>query len=158
MCWPRAPGSDRWVFVTENPSILAAAADMVSRDRVLVDPARLVCTMGTPSDVDIVSIARLTTVGWNVAVRADFDAAGIRHVTRLLAGIPGAIPWRMARGDFRASNPAVGAADPAPATPWDPSLASTMTETAAVAFEEALLPGLARRSPRSAARESPAAQ
>jgi uncharacterized protein (TIGR02679 family) len=138
--WPPPPTRGRWVFVTENPSILAAAADMVTKEPVLAEQARLICTMGTPSDIEIASIARLAVAGWRVTVRADFDAAGIRHVTRLLEGIPEAVPWRMGRADFMASSPALSAADPSPATPWDPSLGTTMTETATVAFEEALLP------------------
>lgn len=140
--WPTAPDPGRWVFVTENPSILAAAADMVARHPALADPARLLCTMGTPSAVEVASIARLAAAGWGIAVRADFDVAGVRHVTTLLDGVPGAVPWRMGRGDFVASSPSVGATGPCPPTPWDPSLAMTMTASGTVAFEEALLPSL----------------
>ena len=137
--WPPAPAPGRWVFVTENPSVLAACFDLVARDPAAAGLARLLCTMGTPSALEVAAIARLVTVGWNVAVRADFDAAGIRHVTTLLKGIPGAVPWRMMTEDFVESKPSAPATGPWPSTSWDPHLALAMAAAEAVAFEEALI-------------------
>jgi len=135
--WPRA-----WVFVTENPSVLAAAADMAARVDGAAQNVRLVCTMGTPSAMEISAIAALATAGWRVAVRADFDPAGIRHVTALLQGVPNAVPWRMAATDYIASKPTVRARGALPPTPWDPELNQAMSRAGAVAFEESLLPGI----------------
>jgi hypothetical protein len=96
--------------------------------------------MGTPSAVEITAIAALAAAGWLVAVRADFDPAGIRHVTSLLQGVPNAVPWRMAATDYIASKPIARADGPMPPTPWDPELNQAMNRAGAVAFEESLLP------------------
>ena len=81
------------------------ARTMGVRDREHVRPRRLL-RPGRPRS------GRLVTVGWNVAVRADFDGAGIRHVATLLEGIPGAVPWRMMTEDFVESKPSVPATGP----------------------------------------------
>ena len=139
--WNTDPGTGDWIFVTENPSVLAAAADMVGQDRRLRH-VRLVCTLGTPSALEIAALARAATVGWCVAVRADFDPAGLRHVAAMLKGIPGATPWRMTWRDLEQSLPVPGASGEIPPTPWDESLGRNMHEQGCVAFEEALLPQL----------------
>jgi hypothetical protein len=57
--WP-GPADSGWVFVTENPSVVAAALDraLVADDGA---PVRLVCTIGTPSDLEITaSISEVT--------------------------------------------------------------------------------------------------
>lgn len=143
--WPSPEGMERRVFVTENPSVLAAAADAVTRDSGLRGRARLVCTMGTPSGVEIASLALLAVQGWQVWVRADFDQAGLRHVTSLLAGIEGARPWRMGVDDYlrtlavddrsRAEMDSVQVE-----TPWEPALAAVMRERSRPGYEEALMP------------------
>lgn len=140
--WP-APGDPGrcWVFVTENPSVLAAAALLAQAEPGL-PPLRLICTMGTPSALEISAIAALSEVGWRVAVRADFDAAGLRHVNAVLAGVAGAVPWRMTGADYRKSAPSRSSEEQVPVTPWDPSLAATMEDERKVAFEEALIPQL----------------
>lgn len=141
--WPTATEPDLWVFVTENPSVMAAAADLVRHART---PVRLLCTAGTPSAVENAAIGRLAAAGWNVTVRADFDAAGLAHVRALLAAAPTATPWRMSAADYRnsAAQDAVisdVAVDDA-ATPWAPTLAAAMTASGAAAYEEDLLPDL----------------
>ncbi|ABS25283.1 DUF2399 domain-containing protein [Anaeromyxobacter sp. Fw109-5] len=139
--WPRTGEGERWVFVTENPSVAAAAADLADDCDV-----RLLCTDGTPSRREIDAIARLAAAGWRVAVRADFDEAGLGHVAAVLAAVPAATPWRMAAGDYLSSVPADVAAgtrldvDRLPEAPWDARLTETMRATGAAAYEEALLP------------------
>lgn len=140
--WPTAPSGDAWVFVTENPSIIAAAADLVARDAERDAVVRLICTMGNPSGLEISAITALADAGWNLAIRADFDATGIRNVTALLAAAPTARPWRMTTRDYLDSAPAAPAKEPVPATPWDPDLAPTINATSQTAFEEALLPNI----------------
>jgi uncharacterized protein (TIGR02679 family) len=143
--WPRAGVDERWVFVTENPSVAAAAAELAADCEV-----RLLCTDGTPSRREIDAIARLAAVGWRVAVRADFDEAGLAHVGAVLAAVPAATPWRMGADDYLSSVSCDGAAGTAldvvrmPDAPWDPRLAETMRATGAAAYEEALLPMLLR--------------
>lgn len=141
--WPAPPGEDSRVWVTENPSVLAAAADLVT-DGVAV---RMLCTGGTPSAVEVAAVGRLSAAGWSVVVRADFDAAGLAHVRALLAGVPGATPWRMDAGSYLTC---VERSPAAPAlvaarlgeTAWDPELAVSMAERAVAGFEESLLPEL----------------
>lgn len=140
---PLSPGD--WAFVTENPSILAAAS-VVAADAGgpgANGAVHLLCTAGTPSDIETAAVGALSDVGWRVAVRADFDAAGLAHVRALLAAAPRSTTWRMDAADYLASSPD-GAGLPVDerATPWDPSLAKAMTASGAPAYEEDLLPEL----------------
>lgn len=139
--WPDPPPHRRWAFVTENPSVLAAAAEMAAAQPEL-PPLQLICTVGTPSSIEIAAIDGLSEAGWQVAVRADFDPAGMHHMRALLNGVSGSVPWRMAATDYHACTPVLPAHSTVPDTPWDPGLADALRTTGRLAFEEALLPGL----------------
>jgi len=124
--WPTPNAAGAWVFVTENPSIASAAADLAGSG----DSIRLLCTDGTPSAAEISAIARIASAGWRVAVRADFDASGLGHVAATLKGVPGSVPWRMGADDYIQSV-APGMTEEVvleqiPDTPWDPRLAVAM--------------------------------
>jgi uncharacterized protein (TIGR02679 family) len=138
--WPSPDAADSWVFVTENPSVTSAAADIAAS----APQIRLLCTSGTPSATEIAALARLAASGWPVAVRADFDQAGIGHVIAILQAVPRAVPWRMSAQDYTNSLQHMiiegGALDGTPETPWDPELRTLMQTRGAVAYEEALLP------------------
>jgi uncharacterized protein (TIGR02679 family) len=137
---PAEPGTR--VFVTENPSVLTAATRQVAP----AVPVRLLCTSGTPSALEVAAVGRLGEIGWQVAVRADFDEAGLRHVEALLAATSAAVPWRMTSNDYLA------AVDPLSelrlrhpdqlTSTWDLALADAMRRTGIPAFEEALLPAI----------------
>ncbi len=136
---PPQPGST--VFITENPSVIAAAADHTT-----TTPVHMICTSGTPAASEIAALSGLVIKGWNVQVRADFDVAGIEHVRGLLDGIPGALPWRMSSREYEAlartermTIPLLGLA---PETPWDARLQQVMTEYGVAVYEESLLPEL----------------
>jgi uncharacterized protein (TIGR02679 family) len=134
--WPRSDGS--WVFVTENPSVATAAADLAAGGA----DVRLICTSGTPSPIEIAAVARLSAAGWRVAVRADFDAAGLGHVEAFLSAMADAVPWRMSAADYLesvSSEPPAAKNDHLPDTKWDPQLAEAMRERGLPAYEEALL-------------------
>jgi uncharacterized protein (TIGR02679 family) len=138
--WQASPGASAWAFVTENPSVASAATVLAETGT----PVRLLCTSGTPSALEAAAVARLTDAGWRIAVRADFDAAGLAHVTALLAAAPAASPWRMRKDDYEQSL-GRGATVPLPQvpdTPWDPFLAAAMRARHLATFEEALMPGL----------------
>lgn len=138
--WPGPSDLGReWLFVTENPSVLAAAAKLAKAEPQL-PPLRLICTMGTPSAIEIDAIAALADACWRVAVRADFDPAGIRHVQAVLAEVPRSVPWRMDHASYEASSPSLPNPEPLPATGWDADLGSAMSQTGTIAFEEALIP------------------
>lgn len=140
--WPPASRQGDTVFVTENPSVASAAADLAGSEAGV----RLICTSGTPSGREVTAIARLAAVGWHVRVRADFDVAGLAHVETLLRNVPGSTPWRMDATDYEASLPRTPqvSLEPqhVPATPWEPALAATMRSAGSAAFEEALMPQL----------------
>jgi uncharacterized protein (TIGR02679 family) len=137
--WPRVDTVRPWIFVTENPSIAAAAADLAQGEAHI----RLLCMIGKPSFVEIAAIGRLAERGWHIAVRADFDAAGLQHVDAVLKRVPGARPWRMGTLDYVQSlqvpNTDRIALDEIPDTSWDVELAAAMRERGTAAFEEALL-------------------
>lgn len=139
--WPAAPTGGGWVFVTENPSVIAAAADIASAGLV-----RLICTNGTPSAIEVAAVAALETEGWQVAVRADFDAAGIRHVNSVLAATQDARPWRMSDQDYLSALNALGATrsegmgQEMPDPSWDLGLGTAMRVKGTPVFEESLMP------------------
>lgn len=134
--WPEGAGAT--VFVTENPSVLSAAAGVGVAD------ARVICTSGTPSAVEVAALARLASAGWRLLVRADFDDAGINHVRAILAAAPGARPWRMSAADYEEGVAAGDAVvelrlDRIGDTPWDPSLAEALRTHGRALYEESLL-------------------
>ena len=64
----------------------------------------------------------LAAAGWRVAVRADFDAAGLGHVDAFLSAMPDTVPWRMSTADYLegvSSEPAAATVDRLPETKWD---------------------------------------
>jgi len=138
---PPPAGEPAWVFVVENPSVVAAAADACAR-------ARVVCTVGTPSRTELDAIAAVAAAGWSVAVRADFDAAGFAHVRDLLTACPTAVPWRMDAGTYTAHAAGAGTTDPVRVqagpqqTPWDPALGAAVRRAGVAVYEEDVLPGL----------------
>jgi uncharacterized protein (TIGR02679 family) len=134
------------VFVTENPSVVTAAADRAEQPSTTPGTIKLLCTVGTPSASEIDAIARLAHAGWQVLVRADFDEAGLNHVNALLNGVPTAQPWRMSADDYLASLTDLPPADQAglrgrtlPETPWDPELRHAMNHRGVPAYEETLI-------------------
>lgn len=147
VCWPTPPDDRSWVFVTENPSVLAAAADDVGKGPAAsaqTRPVRLLCTVGTPSIVEVAAIAALSTAGWRVAVRADFDAAGLFHVRTMLTACPTAVPWRMDAVTYAQAVDSLSDGEPLGGTdmntPWDVKLGPLMASKQTAVFEEDLLP------------------
>jgi uncharacterized protein (TIGR02679 family) len=135
--WPHLNGAT--VFVTENPSVLGAGA--------AIDGARIVCTSGTPSQVEVDALARLAAAGCELAVRADFDDAGLRHCRAVLAAATPARPWRMGSADYLSG---VAGGEQSVAirherlvdTPWDPDLRHLIAERGVAVYEESLLDDL----------------
>lgn len=138
--WSPPSSAEQWVFVTENPSVASAAADLAASGASV----RLLCTVGTPSATEVAAIARLARAGWRIAVRADFDIAGLAHVKAVLDAIPDALPWRMSADDYKHSlrDAAPELVAPVPDTPWDTHLADAMRTSGVAAFEETLLDDL----------------
>jgi len=135
--WPAGRG--RIVFVTENPSVLSAAAGIVG--------ARAICTTGTPSRLEIASLGKLVAGGWRLAVRADFDDTGLTNTAAILGAVADARPWRMGALDYLGALEAGGSVEPLrlerlSPTPWDPELAEAMRHHGVAVFEETLLDDL----------------
>lgn len=138
--WPAPRTHERpWVFLTENPAVAAAALHEVE-GRV-----RLLCTVGTPSRTELQALARLADSGWRIAVRADFDAAGLALVRAVLHTVPEAEAWRMTADDYTASlhpspfEPGTLDLGRLGDAPWDPPLAAAMHACGRPAYEEGLL-------------------
>lgn len=143
--WPSPARAREQIFVTENPSVLAATADAI-RTHGLAS-VRMMCTAGTPSSLELAAMARLAEARWQLHVRADFDPAGMSHMRAFMEAIPTAIPWRMGAADYeetvrRSPTAPLIEVDEIGETRWEPNLASAMKRHGIAGSEEALLPAL----------------
>ncbi|MEU8521113.1 TIGR02679 family protein [Streptomyces sp. NPDC048577] len=129
----------REIHVCENPAVLrAAAAELADR------AAALVCTEGVPSAACHRLLAAAARAGARLHWRADFDWTGLR-ITAAALERHGARPWRMTAADYRGAlerGESTGLAGSPAASPWDPSLASALSESGQAVMEERLLPEL----------------
>ncbi|MFE7812967.1 TIGR02679 family protein [Streptomyces sp. NPDC057433] len=129
----------REIHVCENPAVLrAAAAELEDR------AAALVCTEGIPSAACHKLLAAAARSGTHLYWRADFDWTGLR-ITAAAMERHGARPWRMSTADYRsalAGGQSTPLAGPSAVSPWDPALASAMSESGQAVMEERLLPEL----------------
>ncbi|WP_078971541.1 DUF2399 domain-containing protein [Streptomyces chattanoogensis] len=141
--WEPPKTKGEWAFVTENPSVLAAASNHALAHDTAWTP-HVICTAGTPSQLECQAVGALSHAGWRIAVRADFDQAGLAHMRALLAAAPAAVPWRMSAADYLAAAPKgtdtlhLKKSD----APWDPNLVRVMLKQSVPVYEEDLLPGL----------------
>lgn len=132
--WPAGDGTV--AFVTENPSVLGAAA-------AAAPGAHVICMSGTPSRTEVAALRRLAQSGWALRVRADFDDAGLAHAAAVLAAAPGSLPWRMGAADYIAGLKSGGSHEPLrrdrlPArVAWDEELVPAMRDAGVAVFEEA---------------------
>jgi uncharacterized protein (TIGR02679 family) len=131
---PVAVPAGTMVFVCENPSVLASAADGLG-ERC----APLICVEGVPSTAALLLLRGLGTSGAKIRVHADFDWAGVKIVNLLLAQVEGARAWRMEATDYESAAARAGYSlelSGAPvAASWDPLLAKAL-ETHGVAIAE----------------------
>lgn len=122
------------VWVCENPSIVALAAD-----RLGSKSQPLVCLEGMPSSVTGRLLAALRQAGAILHVHADFDFGGIAimsHVTSRL----GAEAWRMGHEDYLTAlgGPTTDLPQIIGTTSWDPQLAAVMNHHRRAVHEEAI--------------------
>ena len=127
--------ASRPVFVCENPSVVAVAADRLGRNC-----APLVCTSGMPAAAQQALLGQLNAAGARLLYHGDFDWPGItigNHVMRSF----GAHPWRFRSEDYR---PEIGfpLSGPQVAAEWDPSLAPKMSQAGLGLHEEAVIEDL----------------
>jgi hypothetical protein len=141
--WP--DGDGRWLFVTENPSVLAAASE-----HPLARRTPLICLVGTPSALEVAAITRAEQAGWRIAARADFDPSGMNHLAAIRRSCPTMTTWRMSADDYTKSLSAADGAnlpDWSRPTDWSHLIDDEELETAVraerrYAFEEALMSDL----------------
>jgi len=130
--------SNMVIYVCENPSIVAAAAQRLGkRSRPLV------CTSGQPSSAAQLLIRQLSTAGCRLHYHGDFDTAGI-NIANLIIGRFGALPWRMSAGDYVAfadlGGPKLKSAPPHAI--WDETLSEIMQSNGYAVLEERVLESL----------------
>lgn len=130
----------RTVYVCENPTVLAAAADQLG---AACPP--LVCVGGQPSTAALRLLANLVQSGARLRYHGDFDWGGLRIANLLHGRVPWQ-PWRYGTADYlagawaRTDRPSTGGSlsgTPTDAA-WDPGLAAAML-AAGVRVEEELV-------------------
>lgn len=129
---------DERVFVCENPSVIAIAAD-----RLGVACAPMVCIEGMPAAAQRTLLGQLAQDGARLCYHGDFDWPGLRIGNFVMREF-GAAAWRFAAQDYRVANPVSGrhlGAAPVVAD-WDTSLGTLMQETGFAVDEEAVVDSL----------------
>ncbi|MER5779365.1 TIGR02679 family protein [Streptomyces sp. NPDC002039] len=128
------------VRICENPTVLAAAADVHG-----ADSAPLICLQGQPSVAAVTLLRHLHQGGTTLHYHGDFDWGGLRIAAALLRRVPW-LPWRYTTADYRAAAlthpgglPLTGR--PAEA-PWDPCLPDALEELGVRIEEETVLDAL----------------
>ncbi len=121
------------VFVCENPTVLAAAAN-----RLGAHCAPLVCIEGQPKSAARLLLSRIRSGGIDLLYHGDFDWDGV-HIANLIMKRHGARPWRYATEDYcLATGGTVLDGSPVPAD-WDSRLAGTMQQQGRAIHEEQVL-------------------
>ena len=126
--------SAREVFVCENPSIVALAAE-----RLGYRCPPLVCTDGIPAAAQRTLLAQLAAQGACLRHHADFDWAGV-VIGNLLARTVGATPWRFGSSDYRghAGRDGRRLGEGIVQASWDAELGAAMREHGLALDEEAV--------------------
>jgi uncharacterized protein (TIGR02679 family) len=124
------------VRICENPVVVAAAADALG-DRC----PPLVCTNGHPSAAVWRMLQLLGESGTEFAYHGDFDWGGVTIATAVHNRI-GWRPWRYDTTAYLAATSTTPLSGRPCPTPWDPTLAASMSERAVRIEEELVLTDL----------------
>jgi uncharacterized protein (TIGR02679 family) len=124
---------ERTVFVCENPSIVAAAADRLGRRC-----RPLLCTEGQPKTALRMLIGQLKASGLRLAYHGDFDWAGIQ-IGNLMMSRFEARPWCFGTADYLAAADGAALTGNGVVPAWDPRLAEAMRTRGRAVHEEAVL-------------------
>lgn len=135
---PSLPVEGRDVFVCENPTVVAAAAN-----RLAGGVAPLVCTNTHPGAAATVLLRLLAAAGARLHYHGDFDWPGITFANTVI-GRFGARPWRLDAISYRR---AAGSGGPSlrgrpVMAAWDPQLTHAMQTLGAKVEEERVLDDL----------------
>jgi uncharacterized protein (TIGR02679 family) len=124
-------------FVCENPSVVAAAADLLG-----ADCPPLICVNGQPTTAALRLLDALRRGGTTLAYHGDFDWGGLR-IGNLLHTRLGWHPWRYDIKAFRAAAAANRDGRPLTGSPveavWDRALSAAMIEHGRRLEEEVVL-------------------
>ncbi len=118
------------VFVCENPSIVAAAAD-----RLGAACAPLICLEGQPRTASRLVLSALRAAEITLCYHGDFDWPGIA-IANLMLREYGAHPWRMSERDYRDALPGKPLSGRPVEPSWDRALFDTMRTANHAAHEE----------------------
>jgi uncharacterized protein (TIGR02679 family) len=130
---PPALASAATVYVCENPTVVAAAAN-----RLGAACAPLVCLEGQPRTAARVLLGLLAAAGVRLAYHGDFDWAGIQ-IGNLVVRRHGAVPWRFCSADYRAARGGRALEGSPVAAVWDPALQAAMVAGGRAVHEEEVL-------------------
>lgn len=130
---PPALASAATVYVCENPTVVAAAAN-----RLGAASAPLVCVEGQPRTAARVLLGLLAAAGARLAYHGDFDWAGIQ-IGNLVMRRHGAVPWRFCSADYRAARGGRALEGSPVAAVWDPGLQAAMVAGGRAVHEEEVL-------------------
>lgn len=123
----------RSVFVCENPSVVAAAANQLG-----VRSAPLVCVEGQVRTAARLLLDRLAEAGARLRYHGDFDWGGIRIANVVMARC-GAVPWRYYAADYRGA-PAGAELRGSPVSAcWDSELEAVMRASGWAVYEEQMI-------------------
>jgi uncharacterized protein (TIGR02679 family) len=122
------------IFVCENPSVVAAAADRLgSRAKPLI------CTEGQPKTALRLLLGLLHAAGVKTRYHGDFDWPGIQIANTVTARF-GAVPWRLGASDYLGSpGGGVRLRGPVVMPRWDSALGEAMRQRGCAVHEEAVL-------------------
>lgn len=130
-------GNERTVFVCENPTVLAAAANELG-----AECAPLVCVLGQLRQSAHRLLRQFTAINWRLAYHGDFDWPGIR-ISNLVLSRHRATAWRMSADDYRIAPAAKVRLEKASVVAtWDPTLMPAMQSRGRAVFEEQVLDSL----------------
>lgn len=129
-----AEGHSRTIFICENPTVLAAAANQFGSSC-----APLVCVLGHLRQSAHRLLRQLAAANWQLAYHGDFDWEGI-SIANFLLSRHRAVLWRMSAADYLSAPPSkVSLGEPTTIADWDASLTSAMQERRRAVFEEQVL-------------------
>jgi uncharacterized protein (TIGR02679 family) len=133
---PPALASAATVYVCENPTVVAAAAN-----RLGAACAPLVCLEGQPRTAARVLLGLLAAAGVRLAYHGDFDWAGIQ-IGNLVVRRHGAVPWRFCSADYRAARGGRALEGSPVAAVWDAELQAAMVAGGRAVHEEEVMEAL----------------
>jgi uncharacterized protein (TIGR02679 family) len=128
---------ERTIFVCENATIVALAAEQLGRRC-----APLVSIQGQYATPTRVLLRQLCAAGARLRYHGDFDCGGLGIARRLFAEFA-VTPWRFGAADYAAAPKSERFRGDPGQTPWDPPLALAMARDGRLVHEEAVFDSLA---------------